>query len=137
MCCACSNVKTSTTSFHSCHSSVSLVLCIRTVPSQFVHRQGLSFSNILHLSSPLRTGKPVGLITMRIKALELLMWLAKEDRLLNPRTLEYGLLRFWQGCLPPRFLPTFTKIRQLPYIPDPCTSIWITLFLSFGFLPTV
>lgn len=66
LCCACSNVKPSTTSFHSWHSSVSLVPCIKTVPAQFVHKKGLSFSSIWHLSSPLRTGKPVGLITMGI-----------------------------------------------------------------------
>lgn len=93
---------------------IALVLCIKTVLSQFVHRRGLSFSNILHLSSPLRTGKPVGLIAMGIKALELLTWLAKEDRLLNPRALECGLLRFWQGWLPQGLFQPSLKFCNSP-----------------------
>lgn len=127
MCSACSNVNLSK-SFLSSLSQFLLLLCIETLPSQFVHRQGLSFSNILHLSSPLTTGKSVGLITMGIKTLELLIGLAKEDMLLNPRTLECGLLRFQQGFLPPRFLPTFTEILLLPYTPAPCTCVWVTVY---------
>lgn len=39
--------------------------------------------------------------------LELLIWLSKEVRLLNARTLECVLLRFWPG-VPCWFLSTFT-----------------------------
>lgn len=130
MCFACSNVKNifNFSFFHSWHSSLVFILYIRTVSSQFVHKQSLSVSNKQYLSSWFRTRIPMGLSTMGVKALALLIWLSKEERLLNPRALRSGLLRSWQGCLHATFLPAFTWNFAAPLHICLCLSL-TTLYL--------
>lgn len=43
------------------------------------HKQGLSFTNVQYLSSLFRTGKPVELTTMRVKAVAFFLWLGKKS----------------------------------------------------------
>lgn len=106
--------KTSTTFFLSWHSSVFFISYIRTVPSQFLHKQGLSFSSMHYLSFKFRTGNHVWLTTMGVKAWIFLVWLAKEERQLNPMALRNGPLRSCRGVCPPAFFQPHVEFCTSP-----------------------